>query len=116
MAKELSIDLKSKKKEHKDKKIKKEKKEKKDKKDKKEKAEVKPKVAVKKSEPDDDSSSFCSDGEVETKQKPAVAKTKAVEAVKQAWSAKQVFVSGLPYETTEDQLKEFFKDEVEKIG
>ena len=36
---------------------------------------------------------------------------KVVEKLVQSkWSPKQVFVSGLPYETTEEQLKEFFGD------
>ena len=72
MAKEFTNNLKTKKKEHKDTKVKKEKKEKKDKKEKKAK-EVKPKVAVKKSEPDSDSSSFMSDAEEKPvkKEKPS---------------------------------------------
>jgi RNA recognition motif-containing protein len=35
--------------------------------------------------------------------------------VAKKWAPKQLFVSGLPYETTEDQLKAFF-DNDENIG
>ena len=41
---------------------------------------------------------------------------KVVEKPVQAkWSPKQVFVSGLPYETTEEQLKEFFDEAAKDI-
>ena len=72
------------------------------------KEENKPKVVSKPAVKDDDSSDFESEDE-----KVVTAKK---EAAKVPFSAKQVFVSGLPYETTEEQLKEFFKEESEFIG
>lgn len=32
------------------------------------------------------------------------------------WKPTQVFLSGLPYETNEDSIREFFKDHAEAIG
>ena len=39
----------------------------------------------------------------------------AEKPVQAKWSPKQVFVSGLPYETTEEQLKEFFGEAAKDI-
>ena len=39
-----------------------------------------------------------------------------VKPVQEKWTPKQVFVSGLPYETTEEQLKEFFGESAKDIG
>lgn len=58
-----------------------------------------------------ESEDLSSSGE-DIKQKKVIQKTE----VQQKWSPKQVFVSGLPYETTEEQLKEFFGESAKDIA
>jgi RNA recognition motif-containing protein len=42
------------------------------------------------------------------KDKHSASESESVEEKPQKWTPKQLFVSGLPYETNEEQLKEFF--------